>query len=75
MYELELLPDMRDVNAKKKKTLKKHELFETLCKYSKKTNNELQFKLIILDIRSISPKKGYKKIKKVLNMKMKELTI
>ena len=32
----------------------------------KKTYNESPFKSIILDIRSILPKKGCKKIKKVL---------
>ena len=37
-----------------------------LKKNVKKTYNESPFKLIILDIRSILPKKGCKKIKKGL---------
>ena len=51
---------------KVKKNTKKNKLFKILKKYSKKTYNESPFKSIILDIISILPKKGCKKIKKVL---------
>ena len=46
---------------KVKKTSKKDELFKILKKNVKKTYNESPFKSIILDIRSILPKKGCKK--------------
>ena len=48
---------------KVKKTSKKDELFKILKKNVKKTYNESPFKSIILDIRSILPKKGCKKKK------------
>ena len=59
---------------KSEKTSKKDELFKVLKKNVKK-HNESPFKSIIFDIRSILPKKGYKK-KKVLEYveEMKELT-
>ena len=62
-HELRLIADMRGVKVKKK-TLKRDELFEILRKYDKITYNESPFKSIISDIRSILPKKGYKKNKK-----------
>ena len=66
--------DMRGVKVKKHK--KKDELFKISKKNVKKTYNESPFKSIILDIRSILPKKGCKKIKRVLEYveEMKELT-
>ena len=66
--------DMRGVKVKK--TSKKDELFKISKKNVKKTYNESPFKSIILDIRSILPKKGCKKIKRVLEYveEMKELT-
>ena len=59
-----------------KKTLKKDELFKKLDKNVKKIYNESPFKSIILDIRSILPKKGCKKIKRTLKYieEVKELT-
>ena len=50
--------------VKVKKNIKKDELFKILKKNVKKTYNESPFKSIILDIRSILPKKGSKKITK-----------
>ena len=55
-----MIADMRGVKVKK--TSKKDELSKILKKYIKKTYNESPFKSIILDIRSILPKKGCKKI-------------
>ena len=74
MYELELFAGMRGINVQK--TLKIDELFENISKYGKKSYDESPFKSIILDIRSILPKKGEKKVKKVLEYseEMKELT-
>ena len=46
---------------KQKKTLKKYELFKIFKKNDKVTYSESPFKPIILDIRSILPKKGCKK--------------
>ena len=62
--------------VKVKKTSKKDELFKILKKNVKKTYNESPFKSIILDTRSILPKKGCKKIKKGLEYveEIKELT-
>ena len=48
--------------------VKVDELFEISSKNDKITYDESVFKSIISDIRSILPKKGYKTIKKVLNM-------
>ena len=69
-----MIADMRGLKVQK--TSKKDELFKILKKNVKKTYNESPFKSIILDIRSILPKKGCKKIKKVLEYveEMKELT-
>ena len=54
---------------KGKKTLKQDELFKILKKNVKSTYNESPFKSIILDIRSILPKKRMQKnLKNVLNM-------
>ena len=66
-----MIADMRGVKVKKK-----DEWFRILKKNVKKTYNESPFKSIILDIRSILPKKGCKKIKKDLEYveEMKELT-
>ena len=60
--DLMMIADMGGVKVRK--TSKKDELFRILKKNVKKTYNELPFKLIIFDIRSILPKKGCKKIKK-----------
>ena len=57
--DLMMITDMRGVKVKK--TSKKDELFKILRKNVGKTYNESPFKSIILDIRSISPKKGCKK--------------
>ena len=57
-----MIADMRGVKVKK--TSKKDESFRILKKNVKKTYNESPFKSIILDIRSILPKKECKKIKK-----------
>ena len=43
-------------------------MFESLTKYYKEVHDESPFKSIVLDIRSILPKKGQKTIKKVLNI-------
>ena len=51
-----MIADMRGLKVKK--TSKKDELFKILKKNVKKTYNESLFKSIILDIRSILPKKG-----------------
>ena len=56
-HELRLIADMGGVKAKKKKTLKKDELFEIFKKYNKKTYNKSPSISIIPDIRSILPKK------------------
>ena len=64
--DLMMIADMRRVKVRK--TYKKDELFRILKKNVKKIYNEPPFKSIIFDIRSILPKKGCKKIKKVLNM-------
>ena len=68
-----MIAGMRGVKVKK---YQKDELFKILKKNVKKTCNELPLKSIILDIRSILPKKGCKKIKKGLEYveEMKELT-
>ena len=58
-----MIADMTGVKVKK--NIKKDELFKILKKNVKKTYYESPFKSIILDIRSIVPKKGCKK-KKVL---------
>ena len=60
--DLMMIADMRGVKGKK--TSKKDELFKILKKNVKRTYNESTFKSIILDIRSILPKKGCKKNKK-----------
>ena len=72
--DLMMIADMRGVKVKKHQ--KKDELFKMLKKNVEKTYNESPFKLIILDIRSILPKKGCKNIKKGLEYveEMKELT-
>ena len=72
--DLMMIADMRGVKFKKHQ--KKDELFKMLKKNVEKTYNESPFKLIILDIRSILPKKGCKNIKKGLEYveEMKELT-
>ena len=57
--DLMMIADMRGVKVKKKS--KKDELFRILKKNVKYTYNESPFKSIILDIRSILPKKGCKK--------------
>ena len=57
--DLMMIADMRGV-----KESKKVELFRILKKNVKKTYNESLFKSIILDIRSILPKKGCTKIEK-----------
>ena len=74
MDELDIIADMRSVKAEK--TMKKDELFKNLKKYDKITYNELQFKPIVLDIRSILPKKKCNKIKNSLKYveKRKKLT-
>ena len=56
--------------------MKKDGLFEILKKYDKIKYNELPFKSIFSDIRSILLKKGCKKIKKILKYieEIKELT-
>ena len=56
--ELRLIADMRGIKVKKNTQKKK---FKILKKYDIKTYNESPFKSIILDIRSILPKKGYTK--------------
>ena len=56
MDELDIIADMRSVKVEK--TIKKDELFKNLKKYDKTTYNESPFKPIILDIRSILPKKN-----------------
>ena len=65
-----LIADMRGLKVEN--APKKDELFEILRKYDKKT----PFKSIILDIRSILPKKRYKMTKKGLEYveEIKELT-
>ena len=70
---LMMTADMRGIKVKKRQ---KNTLFKKLKKNVKNTYNESPFKSIILDIRSILPKKGCKKIKKGLEYveKMKELT-
>ena len=71
---LMMIADMRGVKVRN--VSKKGELFKILKKNVKKTYNELPFKSITLDIRSILPKKGCKKIKKGLEYveEMRELT-
>ena len=54
--------------VKVKKTSKKDELFKVLKKNVKKTYNESPFKSIVLDVRSILPKKDAKKSKKFFNI-------
>ena len=56
--------------------MKKDEIFNILGEYYKEVYDESPFKSIILDIRSILPKKGYKEIKKCLKYieEIKELT-
>ena len=66
-HEPRLIADMRGIKMKRN-IEKKNELFKILKKYDKTTYNESSFKSIILDIRSILPKKGCRTIKKVLNM-------
>ena len=61
-HELSIIADMIDV--KLEKTLKKDEMFDSLTKYYKEVCDESPFKSIILDIRSVLPKKGQKNIKK-----------
>ena len=56
MNELGLIADMRDLKTEK--------LFGFLRKNDNITYNESPFKSIILDIRSILPKKGCQKKKK-----------
>ena len=58
--EIRLIANIKGVKVKK--ALKKYKLFKILRKNDKITYNESPLKSIILDIRSISPKKGYKKI-------------
>ena len=58
---LMMIADMRGVKVKKK-----DELFQILKKNVKRTYNESPFKSVILDIRSILPKKECKK--KVLSI-------
>ena len=71
--DLMMIADMRCIKVKK---TSKKKLFKKLKKNVKKTYNESPFKSIILDIRSILPKKGCKKIKKGLEYvkEMEELT-
>ena len=71
--ELRLIADMRGVKVKKHQ---KNKLLKKLKKNVKKAYNESSFKSIILDIRSILPKKGCIKIKKDLEYveEMKEFT-
>ena len=54
-HEMRKIANTRGI--KLEKTLKKDELYETIKKYDKITHNVLPFKSIILDIRSILPKK------------------
>ena len=61
---MRLIANMKGVKVKK--TLKKYKLLKILRKNDKITYNESPFKSIISDIRSILPKKGYKKNKKGL---------
>ena len=63
-HELSTIADMIDV--KLEKTLKKDEMFDSLTKHCKEVYDESPFKSIILDIRSILPKKGQKNIEKGL---------
>ena len=67
---------MHMIDVKLEKTLKKDEMFESLTKYYKEVYDESPFESIILDIRTILPKKGQKTIKKGLKYieEMKELT-
>ena len=60
--DLMTIADMRGVKVKK--TSKKDELLKILKKNAKKTYNELPFKSIIFDIRSILPKKRLEKNEK-----------
>ena len=55
--DLMMTANMREV----KKNIKKDELFKILKKNVKKTYNELPFRSIIVDIRSILLKQGCKK--------------
>ena len=64
-HELRLIADMRGIKVKRN-IEKNPELFKILKKYDKTTYNESSFKSIILDIRSILPKKGCRTIKKSL---------
>ena len=61
-HEMGKIVDMKGI--KLEKTLKKDALYEILRKYDKIIHDESPFKSIILDIRSILPKKGYKSFKK-----------
>ena len=57
--ELSIIADIS--NIKLEKALKKDEIFDILNKYYHEGHVEFPFKSIILDIRSIIPKKDAKK--------------
>ena len=66
-HEMRKIADMRGI--KLEKNIKKDELYEILRKYDKIIYDESPFKSIILDIRSILPKKkDTNHLKKVLNI-------
>ena len=73
-HELRIIADMTNIKLEKK--LKKDEIFDILTEYYEEIHDKSTFKSIISDIRSILPKKGYKKLKKGLICveEMKELT-
>ena len=74
MDDLEIIADIRGV--KTEKMILKNEFSKYLKKYDRITYNESPFKSVILDIRSILPEKGYKKILKSLKYieEIKKLT-
>ena len=63
-HKLRIIADMSDI--KLEKSLKKDELFNILDEYYDEVYDESLFKSKNLDITSILPKKGYKKIKEYL---------
>ena len=73
-HELRIISEMAGI--KLEETLKKNETCDNLGECYEEIHDKSPFKLIILDIRSILPKKGCRKIKRGFKYveEMKELT-